>query len=405
MAVLLDKPIYARIGDYVLVRVIGRGTHYTLFQAMDPRVGRMVVVKILHASSAPGTSPLESADPNASPTPEAAREPAHVLEARLQREAQALARLSHPNILAIHDTGEWEGHLFLVMEYLHGHALRQHLDLGPLPLEEIVDIMEQVAAAVDAVHDQGILHRDIRPSSVMILHDGRVKLMDFGLARQPGDTTVTLMGALVGEPAYMAPEQLRNRPASQESDLWALGVLLYEMLAGHPPFQGANFPLVAHQIVMGSPAPVPGVSEAVQAVVDRALEKEPGKRYRRAGEMVEALHKAIKTSSMPTPYSSSILTLSRREPRGRGRVVAAVGLGLVAAAVIGAHLAGHAPEASRPGATAAAATRSALPLAPIEQASPGPVPAAVPAASSNPSPPGRDAARTLPPTKRHPRRQ
>ena len=216
MADVLDKPLAARIGHYVLVRRIGRGTHYTLYQAVDTRVGRMVLIKSLHvpAAATPAADPMPPAETESAPTPEASSESAHVLAARLQREGRALALLSHPNIVAIHETCEGNGSPFLVMEYLYGHPLRQHLDQRALSLEETLGILEQVADAVDAVHAQGILHRDLRPTNVMILHDGLVKLINFGLARKPGDVTVTLMGEMVGEPAYMAPEQLRGQPAS-----------------------------------------------------------------------------------------------------------------------------------------------------------------------------------------------
>ena len=283
----IERLAYRKISDYVLVRAIGRGTHYTLYQAVDPRQGKMVVIKILHVATG---LPAPDTDPNL----------AAVLEARLQREAHALSSLSHPNIPAIYEMGEQDGHPFLIMEYLVGHPLRQHLDQRALRMDETMRILEQVASALDAVHAQGIMHRDIRASNIMVLHDGRVKLVEFGLARQPGDTTVTLMGALVGEPAYMSPEQLRNQPASPQSDIWAMGVLLYEMLAGRPPFEGANFQMVAHQVIMGQPAPVPGVSEAIQAVLDRALEKDPAKRFPQAQDMVQALRKAAGGQAIPS---------------------------------------------------------------------------------------------------------
>ena len=277
MSESIERLAFRKISDYVLVRAIGRGTHSTLYQAVDPRFGRMVLIKILHVTV--GKDAPES-------------ELATVLETRLHREAQALSSLSHPGIPAIYETGEEDGHPFLVMEYLYGHPLRQHLDKKPLPLDEALPVLEQVASALDAVHAQGILHRDVRASNIMLLQDGQVKLVEFGLARQPGDTTVTLMGTLVGEPSYLAPEQLRSEPASPQTDLWALGVLLYEMLAGKPPFEGANFQMTAHQVLMSQPAPVPDLSEAVQAVLKRALEKDPDQRYSRGQEMVAALHKA-----------------------------------------------------------------------------------------------------------------
>jgi len=295
----IERLAYRKVSDYVLVRAIGRGTHYTLYQAVDPRLGQMVVIKMLHVT--PG-KPEMGTDPVL----------ASVLETRLQREAHALSSLSHPGIPEIYETGDQDGHPFLVMEYLVGHPLRQHLDQRALSMPETLDILTQAADAIDAVHAEGILHRDIRASNIMLLHDGRVKLVEFGLARQPGDTTVTLMGALVGEPAYMAPEQLRGQPATPQSDIWALGVLLYEMLTGRPPFEGANFQLIAHQVIMGEPAPVPAMPEAIQAMLARALEKDPAFRYPSAQEMVKALKKAAAGYTDPVPVQATFPAPTRQ---------------------------------------------------------------------------------------------
>ena len=295
----IERLAYHKVSDYVLVRAIGRGTHYTLYQAVDPRLGQMVVIKMLHVTPGkpePGTDPLL----------------ASVLETRLQREAHALSALSHPGIPEIYETGEQDGHPFLVMEYLVGHPLRQHLDQRALSMPETLDILIQTAEAIDAVHAEGILHRDIRASNIMLLHNGRVKLVEFGLARQPDDTTVTLMGTLVGEPAYMAPEQLRGQPATPQSDIWALGVLLYEMLTGKAPFEGANFQLVAHQVIMGEPAPVPNMPEAIQAVLAQALEKDPALRYPSAQDMVKALKKAASGYTDPVPVQTAFSAPTRQ---------------------------------------------------------------------------------------------
>ncbi len=384
----LERLEYGRIGRYTLVRVIGRGTQYTLYQAADPLASRMVVIKVLHVAASPANASPVS-DLSAAPAEEAARELAQVLEARLEREANALGRLSHPNIAAFYEAGEQDGHHYLVMEYLYGHPLRQRMDQGLLPWEEVIGILEQVAAAVDAVHAQEILHRDIRPSNVILQRDGRVKLVDFGLARQPGDKTITLMGEIVGEPAYMAPEQLRNKPATPESDLWAVGVLLYEMLAGQPPFQGANFTMVAHQVLMGQPDPVPGASPAVQAVIDRALEKDPEKRYRRAEEMVRALRKAVgnaplRQSAAPTlPVGTRRFQTLDALPAGV-KTVAFIGvtaLAVAASVMLGVHLA--APDTSAP--PPPIITAAPLPTpAPASQTAPVPslVPVTSPAAGS-----------------------
>ena len=377
MAEALDRLVYGRIGNYVLVRVIGRATHYTLYQAADTCASRMVLIKTLHVADTyvEGGDEPEAGDRRSVAREGTPRETSPILQVRLQREADALGRLSHPNVVAMYETGEQDGYPFLVMEYLYGHPLRQHLDQRPLPMAEAVGILEQIADGLDAVHAQGILHRDIRPSNVMIMRDGRVKLVDFGLARQPGDTTVTLMGQLVGEPAYMSPEQLRNKPASPETDIWAMGVLLYEMLAGEPPFQGTSFPLVAHQVLMGEPTPIPGVSKAVQAVVSRALEKDPEKRYAHAREMVADLRKALGRSHEPA--------LRMDEPRRQFfssqppvvKTAAMIGAGvlaLVVSALMGMYLSHAALVMPLPEPTVSAAT---LP----RYAAPAPTPAPPPA--------------------------
>ncbi len=349
---VIERLAYRKISDYVLVRPIGRGTHYTLYQAVDPRTGRMVVIKILHVAAG---KPQVEGDANL----------ARVLEARLQREAHALSVLSHPGIPEIYETGEHEGHPFLVMEYLVGHPLRQHLDQGALPVAEAVEILEQVAGAVDAVHAEGILHRDIRASNIMRMHDGRVKLVEFGLARQPGDTTVTLMGSLVGEPAYMAPEQLRNQPASPQSDLWAVGVLLYEMLAGRPPFEGANFQVTAHQVILGQPAPVPHLPAAVQAVLGRALEKDPARRYPQALDMVAALQKAVASSPPIRPRPAAPVSGAPIWPAWQCDTRMAVFAAILAASIFIGLFTAHLGSRNAPKASAAT-----LPLHPVIQRMP-----------------------------------
>ena len=352
----IERLAYRKISDYVLVRAIGRGTHYTLYQAVDPRRDQMVVIKILHVvSDTPGETDSALAS---------------VLEARLQREAHALSSLSHPGVPAIYEMGEQDGHPFLIMEYLIGHPLRQHLDQRPLSVPETLDILEQAADAIDAVHAEGILHRDIRASNIMLLHDGRIKLVEFGLARQPGDTTVTLMGALVGEPAYMAPEQLRGLPATSKSDLWALGVLLYEMLAGRPPFEGANFQMVAHQVIMGEPAPVPALPPALQAVLARALEKDPDNRYPSAQDMVNALRRAAAGYTVPTPSRPSFpMPPTRRFSLAAVKPAAYIWLGALAILLVVSALAGlnlaH-PSSTAAASTLPAAVRSKEALAPAD---------------------------------------
>ena len=171
------------------------------------------------------------------------------------------------------------GTYFLAMEYLSGQTLRERMNSGPLTPGQAQPILAQVGAALDAVHKAGIIHRDIKPSNVMLLPDGTAKLLDFGIARQSDDTTITSTGMLIGSPSYMAPEQALGETSTTASDIWALGVLAYEMLAGQPPFTAPNIPSVLYQIAHQTPPPIPGVTMAVQKVVRHALDRNPARRY------------------------------------------------------------------------------------------------------------------------------
>jgi serine/threonine-protein kinase len=265
-------------GHYTLLREVGRGAAATVYEARDERMARKVAIKVL--APARGLTPEE---------PERA-------VARFQREARAIARLSHPNIVAVFDIGEQDGAHFLVMEFLRGRTLRARLDEGPPTPEETVEIVAQIASALDAIHAEGMVHRDIKPSNIMLVPDSfgaeHVKLLDFGIARQFEDATVTHDGTLIGSPAYMAPEQARGESASSCSDIWSLGVLIYEMLTGTPPFSGSHITSVLYRIIHETVPPLPPIAAWAQPVLDRALAKAPVGRYPSAGALASALRDA-----------------------------------------------------------------------------------------------------------------
>lgn len=258
-----------------MVREAGRGGMSTVYEAVDTRLGRPAALKVL------------AVPPHLLP---AQRE---VMVTRMRREARAVGSLSHPNVVTIFDVGEQDGLHYLVMEYLDGVTLRARLDSGPLLPGEAVNVLDQVAGGLDAVHHAGVVHRDLKPSNVMLLPAGRVKLMDFGVARATDDTTMTQVGSMVGSPAYMAPELVRGDKATRASDIWALGVLLYQMLAARTPFQGDSIPALLYQIAHAEPAPLPGVTPAVARVLERALEKNPAKRFPSARALADAFRAAV----------------------------------------------------------------------------------------------------------------
>jgi serine/threonine protein kinase len=262
-----------------------------VYQAHDSRLGRNVAIKISHER----------------------------FSQRFTREARAIAQLSHSNICTLYDIGP----NYLVMECVEGGTLEARISAGPLPISEAIDIAFQVAQGLRFAHAKQILHRDIKPANVMLTAEGQVKIMDFGLAKrsrgsEAGDDRtrtdeLTAPGALLGTPAYMSPEQARGEQAGEQSDLWALGVVIYEMVAGRRPFAAENSLALLRSILEDEPTRLmsirPDCPAELQRIVDRALAKNRTARYANAGEMLADLSPLSKGSAAAVPRRNRRLLL------------------------------------------------------------------------------------------------
>jgi len=256
------------IGRYCVVRLIGAGGMGEVYQADDTELNRAVAIKLL-----PATRSSEA-------------------RTQLQNEARAAASLSHPNLLTVFDFGEYQGRPFFAMEYVDGESLRERLGRGPLAIEEAVDITLQICRGLAAVHRTAMMHRDLKPSNVMIDRTGRVRILDFGLATVKEKRTAP-DDPRSGTLSYMSPEQLSEAEVTPCSDLWSLGVVLYEMLTGRRPFEGDYEASLVYSIVNDTPKSLcalrPEIPENVQRVVMRLLEKDPYVRYQQADEVMADL--------------------------------------------------------------------------------------------------------------------
>jgi serine/threonine-protein kinase len=270
-----------RIGKFDLLKPLGHGAMGEVFLARDPMIGRQVAIKVIRQDSALA----------------AARQ--DVVRERFFREARAAGALNHLNIVTIHEFGEDGDLLYLAMEYVEGEDLAVLLEQHSLEPPEALEVLAQVCDGLAHAHGKGVLHRDIKPSNIRVtLQEGRlvVKLMDFGIARQ-GGSDLTGTGTLVGTFSYMAPEYIQGGQASAASDLFAVGVILYEALSGRRAFEGDSGATVLYRIVHQQPerlepAAIAGLSPAVQALVDRALAKDPRWRFADAAAMAAALRAA-----------------------------------------------------------------------------------------------------------------
>jgi hypothetical protein len=261
-----------RVGAYVVEQEIARGGMGVVYRAWDTRLERWVALKAL--------SPALPADAQA-------RE-------RLQREARAAGRLSHDAIATVHALEVLDDEMYIVSEFVAGETLRARLAAGRLPIRTAVEILLGVARGLAAAHEQGVVHRDLKPENVMLTPAGRVKIVDFGIAAVDGPGGgLTRTGVILGTPGYMAPEQLSGQPADARSDVFALGVLLYEMIGGRPPFGASASWTVVAAVLERDPQPLcqiaDGVTPALERVVMTCLAKAPASRYPTAGAVADAL--------------------------------------------------------------------------------------------------------------------
>ncbi len=273
---------------YQIVELVGEGGMATVYRAHDPRLKRDVAVKVM--------LPSLVADPT--------------FCQRFEREAQSVANLRHPTILTVHDYGETEtGQLYLVVEYVPEGTLRDRLQ-GPMSLERVIDIVAQVAEALDYAHQQGVIHRDVKPNNILLTQDGRPLLADFGLAKPiESDRRLTASGMMMGTPDYVAPEQAQGFDIDGRADVYALGVMLFEMLAGRHPYAGESaMSVMIKHVTEPMPRPSafnPKLSPALDEIVLKATAKSPDERYLRAGDMARALRAALVSGVTPQPDTGS----------------------------------------------------------------------------------------------------
>src|SRR5213082_3716975 len=269
-------PTVTKAGRYEIIGELGRGAMGVVYKAMDPVIGRTVAVKTIRLSEeGTGLSRPE-------------------LLARFQTEARAAGLLTHPNIVVVFDAGEEDGLYYITMELVEGKSLQALLDDGhAFPLPRTLRIMEQTCSALQFAHERNVIHRDIKPANLMLTADDTVKVTDFGTAKilQFGGTQQT--AHVMGTPSYMSPEQVKGRAVDGRSDIFSLGVMLYEMVTGEKPFPGQNITTVIYKIVNEIPVPPWQIDSSIHgglsAVVMKALAKEPEQRYQTCREMLEDL--------------------------------------------------------------------------------------------------------------------
>jgi serine/threonine protein kinase len=301
----VSTPPFERLGPFTLQRELGRGGMGVVYLGHDTRLDRPVAIKAMPEHLATDPDRL----------------------ARFEREARTLAQLTHPNVAGIHGVEEHEGQRYLVLEYVEGETLAERLDRGPLPLDEAMDIAMQVASGIEAAHDAGVIHRDLKPGNVIVTSEGQAKVLDFGLARSeettsssdmrsesptitsPAMHSPTVQGVILGTAAYMSPEQARGRRVDKRTDIWSFGVMFYEMLAGASPFVGEtvsdSIGAVLHKDI--DLESLPGATPpGVRRVLRRCVERDKTVRYRDIGDVRVDLMRARDEPEVAAPAKAGL---------------------------------------------------------------------------------------------------
>lgn len=263
-----------KYGRYEIVREIGKGSMGVVFEAYDPDIDRSVALKVLRQDRVTSQAFVE----------------------RFLKEAKAIGRLSHSNIVTVYDIGQDHGTIYIAMEFLAGSPLNKVIEKKRFSIEEIINLGVQIAEILDRANQKGIVHRDIKPNNIIIMQDGQVKITDFGIAHieDPSSPQLTQAGEILGTPAYMAPEQVMGGHVDGRADIFSLGCILYELTTGKGPFGGANLTAVLRSVTQDNPPePIkinPQIPEALSHIIMKCLKKNPDERFRTGGIMLNALN-------------------------------------------------------------------------------------------------------------------
>ncbi len=291
-------------GRYKIIEELGRGGMGVVYKAEDTKLKRTVALKFL--------------PPELTHIPE--------VKERFRREAQAAAALDHPNICTVYEFDEAEETTFISMAYIEGHSLKKKIESGPLDIDEAIKTAMQVAEGLQEAHKKGVVHRDIKSANIMVDERGQANIMDFGLARMTGGTLLTQEGTAMGTIAYMSPEQARGEEVDFRTDIWSLGVVLYEIFSGQLPFKGERDQSVVYSILKEKPKPITDIKAdipvSIEQVVSKALEKKPDKRYQQVEELLDDL-KSISAGIVPEEIK---VRLRKAKLHRRKRVISYAGI-------------------------------------------------------------------------------
>lgn len=290
------------VGEYEIVRVLGRGGLGAVYEARHLISQRAEAMKVMLPEKT-GTQEMKE---------------------RFRREIQLLASLNHPNIARLHNALYFEDQLIMVMELVEGEDLRSRSRNARIAMPVLMDFAFQVLTALDYAHARGVVHRDIKPANIMVSPAGLVKVLDFGIAISQASEDLTLAGSLIGSPLHMSPEQVRGEKATQQSDIYSLGVTLYELIAGRPPVTGATTYALMMAHLNITPTPLaqlrPDIPARLSDVISRALEKEPANRFATATEFLDALRSqsmpdlAGTTTILPASHLQGVTTDKTNQP-------------------------------------------------------------------------------------------